>query len=341
MAEIIPYFPGAEAWNMQSSAKQIDQCCGLGKGINLFDNPHFGTGVINQRGIVGESANTAPGNFHYSLDRWWMFSPGTWELTPEGIKLDNVGSYSYWSLAQPTEQFGPKTGLTFRCPVTVSILLNNTCYSLTIGLGILLDASTKSLRMGYGIELCYRFSGTNTTYPTFEFKFYPVLLDSNGGSITIKAAKLELGTEQTLCHREANGDWVLNDPPPNLALELSKCQKYQIQIVNSFWRRGSGFVGIGYGDVVSRAYITLPLPAKCNGNPTIVYSGKWVLWPTDGSLGDNWTGGLPVTGMSPYYTPGNQIAVRVSASQVLSYKTYALIHLSGPITNSLLLDMNI
>lgn len=341
MAEIIPFFPGAEAWNMQSSAQQIDQAGGLGKCINLFDNPHFGTGVINQRGTTGESDNTAAGGFHYLLDRWWMFSHGTWSLTPEGIKLDNVGSYKYWSLAQSTERFGPKTGLTFRCPVTVSILFNNTCYSITIGLSNLLAAELRRFQMGYGIVLSYRFTGTNTTYPTFEFRFYSELLVNNGGSITIKAAKLELGTEQTLCHREANGDWVLNDPPPNPALELLKCQKYQIQIVNSFWKTKSGFVGTGYGDVASRAYITIPLPAKCDGNPTLVYSGTWVLWPTDGSLGDNWTGGLPVTAMSLYYTPGNQIAARVAASNVLAYKTYALIHLPGNTINSLLLDMNI
>lgn len=43
--------------------------------------------------------------------------------------------------------------------------------------------------------------------------------------LDIVAAKLELGPNQTLAHKE--GDvWVLNDPPPNKALELAKCQRY-------------------------------------------------------------------------------------------------------------------
>lgn len=44
-------------------------------------------------------------------------------------------------------------------------------------------------------------------------------------SITLIAAKLELGPVQTLAHKEGD-TWVLNDPPPNKALELLKCQRY-------------------------------------------------------------------------------------------------------------------
>ena len=47
-------------------------------------------------------------------------------------------------------------------------------------------------------------------------------------SITLIAAKLELGPVQTLAHKDASGNWVLNDPPPNKALELAKCQRYYL-----------------------------------------------------------------------------------------------------------------
>ena len=49
----------------------------------------------------------------------------------------------------------------------------------------------------------------------------------------IKAAKLELGPVQTLARQDADGNWVLNDPPPNFALELAKCQRYQYVIKHS------------------------------------------------------------------------------------------------------------
>ncbi len=46
-------------------------------------------------------------------------------------------------------------------------------------------------------------------------------------SANIKAAKLEPGPVQTLAHKEGD-TWVLNDPPPNKALELLKCQRYYL-----------------------------------------------------------------------------------------------------------------
>ena len=51
-----------------------------------------------------------------------------------------------------------------------------------------------------------------------------------GDYLDIKAMKLELGPVQTLAHKEGD-NWVLNDPPPNKALELAKCQKYQQELV--------------------------------------------------------------------------------------------------------------
>lgn len=44
--------------------------------------------------------------------------------------------------------------------------------------------------------------------------------------LTLIAAKLELGPVQTLAHQDADGNWVLNDPPPNFQQELAKCQRY-------------------------------------------------------------------------------------------------------------------
>lgn len=48
-----------------------------------------------------------------------------------------------------------------------------------------------------------------------------------GNNLLIRAAKLELGDTQTLGKQE-DGQWVLNDPPPDKALELLKCQRWYI-----------------------------------------------------------------------------------------------------------------
>ena len=45
-------------------------------------------------------------------------------------------------------------------------------------------------------------------------------------SFKFVAAKLELGSHQTLAHKDAAGNWVLNDPPPDKTPEMLKCQRY-------------------------------------------------------------------------------------------------------------------
>ena len=46
-----------------------------------------------------------------------------------------------------------------------------------------------------------------------------------GTGQTFVAAKLELGTHQTLAHKDANGNWVLNEIP-NYGEQLLRCQRY-------------------------------------------------------------------------------------------------------------------
>ena len=61
---------------------------------------------------------------------------------------------------------------------------------------------------------------------------------------TVVAAKLELGSEQTLAHKE-NGVWVLNEIP-DYGEELTKCQRYYVRGVG---RSCSGYMGGGPSDV--------------------------------------------------------------------------------------------
>lgn len=59
-----------------------------------------------------------------------------------------------------------------------------------------------------------------------------------GNSIDFIAAKLELGSEQTLAHKEGD-TWVLNEIP-DYATELAKCQRYQYVISTPYANIGPG-----------------------------------------------------------------------------------------------------
>lgn len=48
------------------------------------------------------------------------------------------------------------------------------------------------------------------------------------GTSTLKAAKLELGSQQTLAHQDADGNWVLNEIP-DYGEQLARCQRYRVE----------------------------------------------------------------------------------------------------------------
>ena len=82
---------------------------------------------------------------------------------------------------------------------------------------------------------------------------------------TLLAAKLELGDGQTLA-REKGGAWVLNDPPPNYATELLKCQRYQVVFNDEI--TAAGRAQSSSGNTIIRAMV--PLPTTLRTKPTII-----------------------------------------------------------------------
>lgn len=88
----------------------------------------------------------------------------------------------------------------------------------------------------------------------------------------IKAAKLELGSVQTLAHLEGS-TWVLNDPPPNKALELAKCQRYQVKLGGEIATRQ--VVGFFIQRTSTRCSIYIPIPTFMRSvNGTISFVGE-------------------------------------------------------------------
>ena len=90
------------------------------------------------------------------------------------------------------------------------------------------------------------------------------------GSAEIIAAKLELGPVQTLAHKEGD-TWVLNDPPPNKALELLKCQRYSFVINDITSRRP--FIGSGLATASKELWLEVPCPTPLRAMPSISTQG--------------------------------------------------------------------
>ena len=169
---------------------------------NLLDNWYFvgggsqlGDGVfpINQRGQTTYSGTG------YGVDRWKADLSGAVTINTDSISF--LQAFFVQDLKQPLDTNVTKT---------LSILDSDGNLYTTSGKSIWV---TNAPFGGYRIEN----SGSRVN-----------ILVGQGNSIKIIAVKLELGSEQTLCHNEGteeNPVWVLNEIP-DYGEELRKCQRY-------------------------------------------------------------------------------------------------------------------
>lgn len=200
------------------SGEELDNLAAAGN-PNLLDNWYF-VDPINQR---GQTEYTGPG---YCIDRW-QISSGTSNIATvsDGEVIVTFKNAAYWSqvVDNPARLAG--------CTVTASALCSDVGGELKL-----------RVRVNGTIQSGISCSSNSLAYNTYTL---PSNLDSlqfelgSAGSIPeyysvgLIAVKLELGSVQTLAHQDFDGNWVLNDPPPNKALELAKCQRYQISYEGS------------------------------------------------------------------------------------------------------------
>lgn len=211
---------------------------------------------INQRGQTEYTDNG------YTIDMWLLNSinkTSTIKLTEEGIILENIdGKYKEYLQKKPYKQFAGKT-------VTISLLTGDVLETTTMT--IPQEEPTEWTLIGNAMEhvrLIY--------YNSF---LYFCITSWKIESALLKACKLELGSQQTLAHLE-NGKWVLNDPPPNYAEELLKCQRYANELAYPF---STSYSVIGVGTVVSsnKARIFIYLPTKMRVDPTVTTNGTFYI----------------------------------------------------------------
>lgn len=186
---------------------------------NLIDNWYFAD-PVNQRGQT-EYANNG-----YSVDRWYQegrlvcndgfitHTPNQWY---EGIR-QNIEPYVVKAIA------GQKVTLSM---LARSALANDdmriAIYDMTAGE---LESTHAWMTVTNKWDVI---SATFTVPESYLGHTVAVLFStstghaSSGGSTDIIAVKAELGDKHTIAHQDANGNWVLNDPPPDKGMELMKC----------------------------------------------------------------------------------------------------------------------
>ena len=213
---------------------------------NLLINSDFKS-PINQR---GEKTYKFLSGHQYTIDGWFV-TRGDIALTDSGLTLTTQsGKVSSW-MGQSIENYGSldKTA-------TISALLSN---------NVLLTATGNTKAAFYSPVGAEEYSvkyepKAHSSLPTFEIWKNDEIVPT----ASIVATKFELGSQQTLAHKEGD-TWVLNDPPPNYAEELMKCQRYQL-VLGDDSRYCS--VGLGQARTTTNISATFSTPCTLRSTPT-------------------------------------------------------------------------
>lgn len=188
---------------------------GIKSNLNLFRNAYWANkeAIINQR---GKSEYTEDG---YGLDGWVTLGAIV-TILDNGVRIaSKSGQRAFFSqLIEGYELLGHQ--------VTCSIFCKDgTLFFWTI------DLTSPTPFPQSNTMIYHDWSGRielevwiMPDRKSILFQF--TLAETENATEEILALKNELGPISTLAHKDAAGNWVLNDPPPDPALELLKCQRY-------------------------------------------------------------------------------------------------------------------
>lgn len=230
---------------------------------NLLDNWYFGN-PVNQRGQTEYTEDTT-----YTIDRWWLQYDTTLSVVDGGIKIGGK-----WDVQQYFENTLPNA------TYTLSLLYKDRTGSdpLRLIAGNRTDgdiAQTESKDASGILSVTFSTATSNKVYFGFA--------GSVDNSATIIAAKLELGSTQTLAHKE-NGVWVLNEIP-DFGEQLRRCQRYLFSTrgTTDYVCAGSGYISVDG----TEAIIVVPTPVSLRATPVCMVNG---ILHVDTSYGECVTG---------------------------------------------------
>ena len=236
---------------LDHTAQQIDDAVALAPQLsnpNLLDNWYFAN-PVNQR---GQTSYTGAG---YGIDRWKSAGSNlAVNLTGDGIVLSSGSAAGY--LAQYFDG-----GIPIEDSYTISTLveaITGTAYFQAVYSD---GTYGKDMKLAAGLNVL-----TVKAAKTISRVLFQV---NSGSSVTVNSAKLELGSQQTLAHKDANGNWVLNEIP-DYGEQLRRCQRYDYIIGRT---DDATPVGLGYAYSDTAVLAVIELPETMRTNPAVSITG--------------------------------------------------------------------
>lgn len=273
---------------------------------NLLDNWYFGN-PVNQR---GQSVYTGTG---YGIDRWTSRSSSI-TVTVNAADVSVASSASLgtgnqmWT--QPLENGEKLAGKT----LTASVLIDSCNGSFALYFGSSGTTSKRVTSAEFSAPGLYTVSGI---CPDGITDFHAGIIKRSTGDISfsIAAAKLEIGSNQTLAHQDG-GAWVLNEIP-DYSTELLKCQRYFFSLFSYADYAVPLAVGVCTNTTTARVIVNTPVPMR--DTPTLTNG-------LTGSTRIRFNGGsYEISALNAMAARGNTIYVSATCTGLTAGEVCALV----------------
>lgn len=241
---------------------------------NLLDNWYFPR-PVNQREAAGYTEDG------YGIDRWDSSGITDGVVSASGI------TWSGGTLRQTLESAVADV-LNGRA-LTMSVLLSDgTLYS---GSG----AYSKGTTLTFASNSTCRLRINSNNNPRVETTLYQ--------EATVVAAKLELGTMQTLARKDASGSWALSEVP-DYREQLLRCMRYFFRLKNN--RDGEQLLmgGMARSATQITSVIQLPVPMRVSPDISVSSLEHFLYSKGQFSAGTPCTGCVGYYGMAPHNSRG-------------------------------------
>lgn len=213
----------------------------------ILDNWYLGN-PVNQR---GQTSYTGAG---YTIDRWKL-DIGESVTIDNGLTLIKANTY----IGQYFDDFDKYIGMQMGGSVLTS---DGDLYTGTfVYNGVLNQGQTFFENNRLGMYIMKVSAGLTQ-----------VEINSNAGNVKIRAVGLELGSQQTLAHKEY-GTWVQNEIP-DFGTELLKCQRYALELNPLLTDYFTAALGVGW-DNAGEVDFAIPVPVTMRANPVVVNAANW------------------------------------------------------------------
>ena len=289
-ASLLPQILPADKLLMPDGVTSINRRLQQISGTNLLINSVW----TDERAIVNQRNQKEYTNNSYTIDGWFIGTDGGSVSLQDG-KLHFKRDGSWMNFIQNIEKFDSMKGER----LTLSVLADGR-------FGLVVQYKNDGYLFSDIVEREHGVHSFTFDLPTDATMFSVMLSISDNNGQNFYAAKLEPGPFQTLAHQEGS-KWVLNDPPPNYALELLKCQRYFVRMKNT----ESSAVSIGFGSKTAhnKVAITVPLAVPMRIKPTVKCSDPSLL-RVIGSTGEQYD----VTSFYGEALSANQLRISVTGN---------------------------